>query len=231
MKKAVISGDIVASTSLTDEGRTHIEDELKKLLDRLQAKYNMFGRMIKGDYLECVVPDPGDALRLALVIKAFIKSISGDEILNNDDSRFKFFKIHGIRLAIGYGELTRFEPAKGIIDGEAIYFSGRRINEELTYNKERIVIKNTLFFVSGNEELNKEFEPLLSLIDVLMSKATAKQCEVLYMKLMNLNEEAIAIKMNIAQPVVNQHSTSIGWNAIEKAVNRFAEVLNNKQAS
>jgi hypothetical protein len=230
MKKTVISGDIVASTSLTDEGRTHIEDELKKLLDELQLKYNMYGRMIKGDYLECVVPDPPDALRLALIIKAFIKSISGDESLNSDDSRFKFFKIHGIRLAIGYGELTRFEPAKGIIDGEAIYFSGRRINEELTYNKERIVIKNTLFFVSGNDALNNEFEPLLALIDVLMSKATAKQCEVLYMKLMDQNEDAIAARMKIAQPVVNQHSTSVGWNAIEKAVIRFAEVLKNTQA-
>jgi hypothetical protein len=225
MKKAVISGDIVASTSLTDAGRTHIEENLNKLLVELHAKYKMFGRMIKGDYLECVVPDPDDALRLALIIKAFIKSISGDDILSNDDSRFKFFKMHGIRLAIGYGELTRFEPAKGIIDGEAIYLSGRRINEELTYNKERIVIKNTLFFVSGNEALNREFEPLLALIDVLMSKATAKQCEVLYMKLMNLNEEAISIKMNIAQPVVNQHSTSVGWNAIEKAVIRYAEVI------
>lgn len=225
MKKAVISGDIVASTSLTDEGRTHIEEELKKLLGELEVKYKMFGRMIKGDYLECVVPEPENALRLTLIIKAFIKSISGDEALNNNDSRFRFFKIHGIRLAIGYGELTRFEPAKGIIDGEAIYLSGRRINEELTYNKERIVIKNTLFFVSGNEELNREFEPLLALIDVLLSKATAKQCEVLYMKLMDLNEEAISARMNIAQPVVNQHSTSVGWNAVEKAVNRFREVL------
>jgi hypothetical protein len=229
MKKAVISGDIVASTSLTDEGRIHIEEELKKLLEQLEVKFKMFGRMIKGDYLECVVPDPEHALRLALIIKAFIKSISGDELLNNDDSRFRFFKIHGIRLAIGYGELTRFEPEKGIIDGEAIYLSGRRINEELTYNKERIVIKNTLFFVSGNEALNKEFEPLLALIDVLLSKATAKQCEVLYMKLMSLNEEAIATKMNIAQPVVNQHSTSVGWNAIEKAVNRFAEAVKKQQ--
>lgn len=229
MKKAVISGDIVASTSLTDEGRSHIEEELNKLLDQLHEKYNMYGRMIKGDYLECVVRDPGDALRLTLIIKAFIKSISGDESLHNNDNRFKFFKIHGIRLALGYGELTRFEPVKGIIDGEAIYLSGRRINEEITYNKERIVIKNTLFFVSGNEELNREFEPLLSLIDVLLMKATAKQCEVLYMKLMDLNEETIAMKMNIAQPVVNQHSTSVGWNAIEKAVNRFRDVLKKQQ--
>lgn len=229
MKKAVISGDIVASTSLTDAGRTHIEEKLNKLLEELYVKYKMYGRMIKGDYLECVVPEPENALRLTLIIKAFIKSISGDEILNNVDSRFKFFKIHGIRLAIGYGELTRFEPVKGIIDGEAIYLSGRRINEELTYNKERIVIKNTLFFVSGSEALNREFEPILALIDILLSKATAKQCEVLYMKLMNLNEEAIATKMNIAQPVVNQHSTSVGWNAIEKAVNRFGDVIKNNQ--
>lgn len=225
MKKAVISGDIVASTSLTDAGRTHIEENLGRLLEDLHSKYQLFGRMIKGDYLECMIPDPENSLRITLIIKAFIKSISADEILFNDDNRFKFFKIHGIRLAIGYGELTRFEPAKGIIDGEAIYLSGRRINEELTYNKERIVIKNTLFFVSGNEALNREFEPLLALIDVLMSKATAKQCEVLYMKLMNMNEEAIAQKMSIAQPVVNQHSTSVGWNAIEKAVIRYSEVI------
>ncbi len=225
MKKAVISGDIVASTSLTNEGKTYIEEKLNKLLEDLRVKFQLFGRMIKGDYLECMVPEPQESLRIALIIKAYIKSISADEILSSDDSRFRFFKIHGIRLAIGYGELTRFEPSRGIIDGEAIYLSGRRINEELTYNKERIVIKNTLFFVSADEELNKEFESLLSLIDVLMSKATAKQCEVLYMKLMNLNEEAIAQRMKIAQPVVNQHSTSIGWNAIEKAVIRYSEVI------
>ena len=41
MKKAVISGDIVASTSLTDEGRSHIEEELKKLLDELHEKFKI----------------------------------------------------------------------------------------------------------------------------------------------------------------------------------------------
>lgn len=228
MSLAVISGDIIASTSLTDKGRAFVEKNLQILLDELGLKYNVYGRIIKGDYIECVIPNPENALRVALVIKTFLKSLSDDLINEIKDKRFKFFKIHAIRLAIGYGELSRFDPEKGVIDGEAIYLSGRKINEEGTFAKERIVIKSTLFFVSENEKLNKETDPLISLVDALLSKATAKQCEVIYLKLMGNNEQSIAAKLNIAQPVVNQHSTSAGWNAIEKAVNYFGEILKNK---
>jgi hypothetical protein len=231
MPKAVISGDIIASTSLTNTGRMHVYEKLSSLVRTLGDKYGMYGRIIKGDYIECI-PDRADlSLRLALVIKCYVKSLSADMDESDDaDPRRKFFRMHGIRLAIGFGEISRFEPDEGIIDGEAIYLSGRRLNEEFTYNKERIIIKNTLFFVSSDNELNKEFEPLFALVDVLISKATPRQCEVLYMKLMDLNEEAIAARLHIAQPVVNQHSTSVGWNAIEKAVNRFSEVIRKKVA-
>lgn len=141
------------------------------------------------------------------------------------NKRVKLFKTHGIRLAVGYGKLSRFNPEKGIIDGEAIYLSGRTISETTTYNKKRIVIKNTLYFVSMDTILNKMFEPLLALLDVLLTKATARQCKVLYMKLMNNNEDSIAKELDVAQSVVNQHSTSVGWNAIEKAVNYFNHII------
>lgn len=224
---AVISGDIISSTSFTDESRTYLEESLSKLLLNLKNEFNVFGRVIKGDYLECVIPEPENALTVAIAIKCFIKSISLES--NEDEhaqNRFKFFKTYGLRLAIGYGKLTRYDEEKGIIDGEAIYFSGRTISEESgSYKKERIVIKNTLFFASAHEELNQEFEPLLYLLDVLLAKATAKQCEVVYLKLMNNNEDAISKIMKIAQSVVNQHSTSVGWNAIDKAVTRFNKVI------
>jgi hypothetical protein len=226
MIKAVISGDIVAYTSLSDHNRIELEETLKLLLEELKKDFNVYGRIIKGDYLECVVPEPENALRVALIIKSALKSIHVKTILKNKiDKRIKFFKTYGIRLAIGYGNLSRYNPEKGIIDGEAIYMSGRAINEEVTYNKERIIIKNTLFFVSANEKLNNEFEPLLALIDILISKATVRQSQVVNLKLMNYNEEAIAKKMGIAQPVVNQHSTSVGWNAIEKAITHFSQVI------
>lgn len=75
MIKAVISGDIVSSTSLTDAGRALIEDALKDLIDELSVRFSTYCRVIKGDYIECVVPNPEDALHVALAIKSFVKSI------------------------------------------------------------------------------------------------------------------------------------------------------------
>ncbi len=229
MMEAVISGDVIASTSLSDSGRNKLEVSLREMLQTLQQKYNVYGRLIKGDYLECYVPELANAFRIALAIKSFVKSIplESNDFGKPSDTRIKFFKMHGIRLAIGIGTLSRLNIEKGIIDGEAIYNSGRIINDNKTFNKEKVVIKNTLFIKSPDDALDKELEPLLALIDVLFSKCTAKQSEVIYLKLLGNSEEFIAKKMGINQPTVNQHSTSSGWNAIEKAVQRYEFVIKN----
>jgi len=228
MNYSVISGDIVSSTSLKSDDRKLVAESLSKMLRDLKQEFGVYGRIIKGDYLECVAPNAGQGLQVALAIKSFVKAIPIEtKQYKNEDSRVKQFKTHGIRLAIGYGELSRYLPEEGVIDGEAIYFSGREISGETTYNKERIVIKNTLFFASKNETFNKSLQPLLALLDVLVGKATARQCEVLYLKLMNNQEEEIAKKLGIGQSAVNQHSTSVGWNAIEEAVRYFKTIISN----
>jgi len=90
MIKAVISGDIIASTSLTDAGRELLENAIKEILGVLEQKFNTYSRRIKGDYIECVVPNPEDALRVALIIKSFIKSISIEKTtLYKDKKRVK----------------------------------------------------------------------------------------------------------------------------------------------
>ena len=225
MNRAAISGDIIAYTSLSSSEKTKFETIVIQLLKDLGIGFRVYGRMIKGDYLECYIPDPADALRVALAIKSCIKSFSM-ELDDSKDKRISAFKTYGIRLAIGIGEISRFDPEKGIIDGEAIYFSGRIINERRsTSEKERIVVKNTLFIKTNDENLNNEFEPVLALIDALISKATARQCKVLYLKLMGNNEETIAKKLQLYQSTINEHSTGIGWNAIEKAVLQYERVM------
>ncbi len=231
MNHAVISGDIIASTSLNTIGKTKIEANLNSLIKELKKKYGVYGRVIKGDYVECYVPEISDVFRIALAIKSFVKSIevSGEDVNSNESGRFKLFKTYGIRLAIGIGELSRIDLKNGIIDGDAIYFSGRIMNTDTTHNKEKVTIKNTLFIKSNDDELDREIQPLLSLIDVLISRNTQKQCEVLYLKLIGYNEEAIVKKLRKKQSTVNEQSTISGWNAIEKAVQRFEDVMKNKK--
>lgn len=227
---SVISGDIVSSTSLKSDDSALVEAQLKILIQDLNKKFKAYSRVIKGDYIECVVPNASEGLQVALAIKSFIKALPiNTQNYKKDDNRFKQFKTHGIRLAIGYGNLSRYLPEDGIIDGEAIYLSGREISGGTTYNKERIVIKNTLFFVANNDKLNTIFQPVLSLLDVLFSKATSRQCEVLYLKLLNCQEEEIAQKLGISQSAVNQHSTSVGWNAIDEAVKFYKTIILKQQ--
>lgn len=219
MKKSTISADIVAFTSLSNKNKSLLESELKKLKNTLNKKFNVFFRLVKGDYIECVIPQPENALKIALLIKCFIKSLKTTN--DEKDKRYKYFKNYGVRIAIGYGTLKRYNPKTGIIDGEAIYMSGRKISNENSHNKQRKVIKNTLFFLSNNNELEQNFAACINLLDFILNKATAKQCEVLYYKLLEYSEKEITKLMKISQPVVNQHSLSVGWNAIEKTVNYF----------
>lgn len=230
MIHAIVSGDIIASTSLNNEVRKRLGDSLKSLTKDLGEKYHVYSRFTEGnDYIDCYVPDIGDALRVMLAIKCFVKSlpINKNDSSYKRDNRIKFFITHGIRLAMGIGELSRFEQDKGIIDGEAIYFSGRLISENRTYDKGKVIIKNTLYIKSINKDCDDEIEPLLALLDVIISRNTAKQCNVLYHKLMGYDESEIAELLNKKQPTINEHSTGAGWNSIEKAVLRFEKVAKN----
>jgi hypothetical protein len=231
MPYAIISGDIVASTSLSINGKKFIENAFKLLLSELEKKFNVYGRIIKGDYIECYVPNNYQALRVCLVIKTYIKSLDIDEFGNGfvDNTRAKLFKTYGIRLAIGIGDLMRLDIKNGIIDGEAIYNSGRIINELKTSNKQKVSIKNTLFIKSNDQKLDNQIEPLLALIDVILSKSTAKQCQILYLKLIGFNEKQIVEKLDLKQSTVNQHSTSIGWQAVEKAVLFFENIMQSRE--
>ncbi len=228
MIKATISGDIIASTTISVDDRLLFLSKLKELFARIENKYNFYGRIIKGDYLECYIDDPRFALRIALIIKNFIKSTSAYALNKStkNESRGKYFKIYGVRLAIGVGSIERFDKENGIIEGESIQFSGRIIGNESSHNNEkRVVIKQTLFIQTSNTLWNNEFNVTVSLIDFLLTKSTSNQCAIIIEKLLGESEEQIATQLNISQSAVNQRSKSGGWNAIEKAIERFENVV------
>lgn len=227
MKKVIVlSADIVASTSINTSEKINLENNLNEILEILTKQYSVYGRILKGDYIEMVIENPIDSLTIVLMLKSFIKKIQFKS--KEDNIRIKSFRNYGIRIAMGFGILERYDKIKGIIDGEAIYFSGRKISSErTTHNKKRIVVKNTLFFESNDERLNENFNTIIGFIDYIINKATAKQSEILYLRLSGLSEHEIAEKKNIRQPTVNKQLSSLGWNHIEKAVQYFRSTIQN----
>ena len=227
MNSSTISADIVSYTSLAVEDKRKLEGLIKKLLTELTEKYEVygfFGRVVQGDYIECAMNSPVHALRVALLLKTLVKSYEL-EGSHKAIKRTKYFKEYGIRIAIAVAPLSLLDQKNGIIDGEAIYLSGRAIKEMSTSNKQKVIIKNSMFFCSSNKDEQDKFDTIISLIDTIFSKCSSKQCEVIHYKLMDFSEKELSIELNRNQSTISQHSTAAGWNAIEKAVKYFENYI------
>jgi hypothetical protein len=227
MNFGTISGDIISSTSLSGADKRRLEESLYNLFAEIETRFAdtaFLGRVVQGDHVECAMEKPQYVLRMALLLKTFIKSLE----LPKDkpkDKRIERFREHGLRLAAAVAPLDTFDPKTGIIDGEAIQLSGRAIKNLDTSEKQKVIIKSTMFFRSPDQSIEEQFAPVFALLDVLLSKSSAKQCQVIYYKLFGFNEGEIAQKLGKYQSTINQHSTAAGWHAIEKTVKYFEKLM------
>jgi hypothetical protein len=220
MNRATISADIVSSTSLRKDQRLKFEEKLNELLVILNEKFSkelFFCRIIKGDYVECVLEEPKSALRTSLLIKSYIKrSMNFTQKKQSPD--FLKLKKYGIRIAVGVGELNIFDRSIGIISGDAITLSGRAINE---ISK----TKQTLVFRSKKKKWNDDFSVIFNFLDVLFNGYTKAQSEVIFYLLLEKKEKEIVKTLNKSQSTINQHINSANWYAVESAVKYFEKTI------
>lgn len=212
---AAISADIVSSTSLSIEETISLKQRTEDLFLLIQEMYPGFwGRLIKGDYIECILPTARDVFRAALLIKTCIKSFP----LANSKGK-KLFNTYGVRIAIGIGSMRIIDKAQGIMDGEAIYMSGRALDNMQAPSK-----RGTFIVDCTDEMLKPTLQTIGMLTDALINNATKKQCEVLYYKIQSKSEQEIANILGLTQSGVNQHATTAKWYCIERALDYFEQL-------
>jgi predicted DNA-binding protein YlxM (UPF0122 family) len=227
MVNATISADIISSSSLSISEIEGVTCHIYSIFDKIKGyqKDNGQGytacRLISGDLIEYFIDNPNDALRIALILKAGIKSFTTPPDKDVDKHR-KLFETYGVRVAIGVGDMDITFLDKGIWKGDAINQSGRLIADQKTSDKERLVVKNTLFFSSYDNRQTAIFQTIMTLLDVIFSGMTKKQCEILFMKLIGYSEKDIAEELKITQSSVNQRSTGAAWRAFEEALNLYS---------
>lgn len=216
---ATISADIVSSTSLSIDETIALKQRIDALFTLLQTTNPDFhGRLIKGDYIECIMTNVAQVFRTALIIKSYIKSFP---IAANKDNRN--FQIYGIRMAIGIDEMRIVDIENDIWDGEAIYKSGRALDEMNMLNK------GTLSIQTYSPRLTATLQVVATLTDAIFNDMTTRQSEVIYHKLLGLKETEIAQQLRISQSGVNKAATATKWYCIEEALKYFEQLNFEKQ--
>lgn len=224
MVRATISADIVSSTALSVEELTLLQSEIHRFLDELSEKSQGkdWGRLFKGDSVEIYLHDPHEALRVALLLKTLVKkTFSWGKETN---VRRELFRKYGIRLAIGVGEMRAADQKQDVLDGDAIYYSGRLLEKQKQSGNDRLLMNSSMCFGYKNNAVDEYVSVVLDFLDVLFRDATSRQCEIVYYRLLGKQEKKVAELLRITQPAVNKHSNAIGWNAIESAVNYFEKL-------
>lgn len=212
---ATISADIVRSTSLATEDLVELRKSIGRLLDELEMAYTGFwARIVRGDSIECFVPRYSDALRIAILIKLFVKmEVSG---LDCEEELQRF----GIRFSIGVGDIKYADKNDDIIDGPAIYMSGRNLDE--------ISRKGNVFtafqIMDAPESFSNLMDSYVALLSNLVDTYSAKQAEVIFYKLLGYKEVEISEKLGIYQSSVNTRSTNAQWGLVNTAIKDFEEL-------
>lgn len=215
--KAVVTGDIVNSTSMELKERTWLLTEISNFLKILDKENNTKSETFRGDSFQVLVHMPEQALKMALLIKTFIRSlekhifktIKKTQAINSTD-------LYDARVAIGVGEIDKLAKKLAVSSGIAFTLSGHTL-DKLKGKKQAIAI-------STDDHFNGELETASILLDAIISKTTAAQCLVIHKKLLGITEIEIAKDLGIKQSAVNQRSIAGNWNAIDAMVKRFEKI-------
>ena len=127
---------------------------------------------------------------------------------------------YGIRFSIGVGDIKYADKHEDIIDGEAIYMSGR--------NLDVISGKGNVFTAFQIKDTPESFCNLLdsyvALLSNIVDSYSAKQAEVVFYKLLGFREIEISEKLGIYQSSVNTRSTNAQWGLVNTAIKDFEDL-------
>ena len=223
---ATISADVVASTSLGKDDLGRLTQQIKETLGQFSNKYDGFwGRLVHGDSIECVMDNPKDALRIAVLLKAGVKSFvpsneeGGTEDKKNKKAKEKF-KRTGLRLAIGIGSMRNVDRKMDIMDGEAMYLSGRALA-----SMRKKPIDNFRIEVASGVSYDRGMTIIAQHLSRRLDEATSRQCKTLFYRLLSKKDNDVAEIMKISRAGVNSNLIGIGWDLFSTSVSYYEDLF------
>ena len=212
---ATISADIVRSTSLSTKDLVSLREDLQDFFSDLEKKYiGFWGRIVRGDSIECVIPDGKFALRIAVLIKLLVK------IQTSEYDCSEWLRRYGIRFSIGVADIKYESKKEDVINGQAIYLSGRNLDE--ISRKGNSMTAFEMEYVPRS--MSNLLDSYVAMVSNFIDSYSAKQAEVVFYKLLGFKEIEISNRLGIYQSSVNTRSTNAQWGLVNTAIKDFEDL-------
>ncbi len=185
---AIIKGDIIASRKIQNPERWMLP--LKQLLETWgQSPKNW--ELVWGDFFQIEVPNPEDALRRALIIKALIKSVEPENAGKKQSSI-------DVRMSIGIGEKTYSSERISESNGPAFVNAGEKFEK---LNKEKV----NLAIQTPWKEIDEDINLNLKLAGIFMDEWTVSSAQLveLFFKHPHATQTEIGEMLGIRQNSVS----------------------------
>jgi len=214
---AVLTGDLIRSRQLKNNGISYIE-HLNKSLEYVGKTYQYPPFIYRGDSFQGITSEPESALKDAVILR--LKLISG---LNVEE---KFPRIDA-RISIGVGEIDHLPDKRynvdnvGEMNGEAFEYSGLQL-DYIKNKKQNLAVKTPW------EETNKELNIYCKMIDRLIRRWTKKKCEAVMHRLEGHTLHEIGEKLNIDGSAVHYRLEQTDYEIVELIIQRYSEIITNR---
>jgi predicted DNA-binding protein YlxM (UPF0122 family) len=216
---AVITGDIIKSSKIREEERSHLLNELKTSFEKINERFIKAAippfEIYRGDSFQIVLQEPQQALLIGFIIRAKLRSITTSEkkeVINYWDAR----------ISIGIGSIA-YQGEKIVeSDGEAFQLSGRGLDE--------MKKRNSLGIRTRWPAINEEFEVACALSETIVDRWTVSQAKVIYSYLLeNKTQQELAEEFDITQGAISQRITTAGnIDAIKLFIQRYEKLISSR---
>lgn len=210
MLAAVITGDIINSTE-----NIQFLDKLWQVLKDIAKEFHLPRNSVevyRGDSFQCLIEKPEDALLIAILIRAALRS----------KTYYKKFPISlDAKIAIGVGNVSSKGKKPGESTGAAFLLSGRQL-DELNGKKFNMAIQMDS---AGMEALA---DTVMRFIDDIIENWSEASAETAcYEWFERLNQEQLAERLGISQPAVNKRRHVARISLLENADKNFRIAIQN----
>ena len=204
---AIITGDIVDSTKMIADERESMLHMLQSLPDLLLPISGMSLEIFRGDSFQIRVHEASLSLRMAIAIRAYVRTHRFAEINRQWDAR----------LSIGIGTLDYEGNTLATSDGEAYRISGRGLD---SIGKSRLAIYTP--WIGVNEELRVS----TAFADNIISGWSQSQSRVFFQSLTTTGSHAeIGYILGISRQMVDKALRTGKEDLLNLYIDRFEELI------